>query len=599
MKSVMSQMKKINNSKTEGIMYNTIINRRSRIFYFLLLLAFVGVYFNLEVYGALNVQTKTTQVSNFNILMGRPTDKSITMNIISSKDFDIIVEYGPNSGSYTAAAQQQRIVKSIPAVIELTNLKADNKYYYRIKYKEPSASDFSNDVEYYFRTQRSKGSTYKFTIEADPHLYDKKGCMNLMKLTLANQLNDAPDFMLDLGDTFGDDHNPYTITSAEMETLRLNFRNTLSSVSHSIPFYFCIGNHEGEFGYYLLQSPPNNLAVYSTIFRKKYYPNPFPNGFYTGNTASENYGMGQPENYYAWEWGDALIVVLDAYRPVTVNEKPREWDWSLGEAQFKWFKQTLETSKAKYKLVFIHHVLGQTRGGALLAKLYEWGGYDAKGTNWQFDQYRPGWGGLSIHQLMVKNGVQIFFQGHDHLYAKEDIDGMVYQEVPMPSDSTYKIGMTDNGDAFTGVKIDGSGHLRVTVSPDSMTVDYIKAYLPADENQTNKNGQLAYSYSVKPNITTVKEDLSTPSEFRLEQNYPNPFNPSSVISYRVAAPCNVSLKVYDLLGREVAELVNEYKNSGSYNITFNPERYSLTSGIYYYRLTAGNLSSIKKAIYLK
>jgi len=565
----------------------------------LLMVSFLAAVFMAEASGAENNLYESPTASYFNILMGRPTDKSITMNIISSKDFDIVIEYGTISSSYTSATAQQRITKNTPAVIELVNLKNDSKYYYRIKYKEPAASDFTPDAEHYFRTQRTKGNAYKFTVQSDSHLYDKKGNSNLMKVTLANQLNDAPDFMLDLGDTFGDDHNPYTITSAEMETLRLNFRNTLSSVSHSIPFFFCIGNHEGEFGYYLLQSPPYNLAVYSTIFRKKYYPNPFPNGFYTGNSTVEGHGMGQPENYYAWEWGDALFVVLDAYRPVTINEKPREWDWSLGETQFKWFKQTLETSRAKYKLVFIHHILGQTRGGAALAKLYEWGGYDGKGINWQFDQYRPGWGGFSIHQLMVKNKVQIFFQGHDHLYAKEDIDGMVYQEVPMPSDSTYKIGMTDNGDAFSGVKLDGSGHLRVSVSPDSLTVDYVKAFLPADENQTNKNGQVAYSYSVKPVLTAVKEDIRLPEEFKLEQNYPNPFNPSTAISYRVGAPCNVSLKIFDLLGREVAELVNEYKNTGSYSITFNPEKYSLTSGVYFYRLTAGNYTSINKAIYMK
>lgn len=570
---------------------------------YILLVLFISsiicVNITFKTFGAPGNFTETPSVSDFTILMGRPTDKSITMNIVSSKDLDIIIEYGTAPATYNSATPLQRITKAVPAVIDLANLKGDSKYYYRIKYKEPSASDFTQDVEHYFRTQRAKGSTYKFTIEADPHLYDKKGNINLMKITLANQLNDAPDFMIDLGDTFGDDHNPYTITSAEMETLRLNFRNTLSSVSHSIPFYFCIGNHEGEFGYYLLQSPPNNIAIYSTLFRKKYYPNPFPNGFYTGNSATENYGMGQPENYYAWEWGDVLLVVLDAYRPVTINEKPREWDWSLGETQFIWFKQTLETSRAKYKLVFIHHILGQTRGGAALTKLYEWGGYDAKGTTWQFDQYRPGWGGMSIHQLMVKNGVQIFFQGHDHLYAKEDIDGMVYQEVPMPSDSTYKIGMTDNGDAFLGVKLDGSGHLRVSVSPDNLTVDYVKAFLPADENQNNKNGQIAYSYTVKPYLTAVKKDAALPSVFNLYQNYPNPFNPSTVISYQVGAPCNVSLKVFDLLGREITELVNEYKNAGSYSASFNPAKYSLTSGVYYYRLTAGDYSNIKKAIYLR
>ena len=113
------------------------------------------------------------------------------------------------------------------------------------------------------------------------------------------------------------------------------------------------------------------------------------------------------------------------------GENARDW-WgiTLGDAQYRWFKRTLEGSKAKYKFVFTHHVLGTGRGATELADLYEWGGKDRAGQ-WEFDRKRPGWE-LPIHQLMVKYGVTIFFQGHDHLFAHQRRDGVVYQEAPNP-----------------------------------------------------------------------------------------------------------------------------------------------------------------------
>jgi hypothetical protein len=90
-----------------------------------------------------------------------------------------------------------------------------------------------------------------------------------------------------------------------------------------------------------------------------------------------------------------------------------------------------------------------------------------------------------------------------------------------------------------------------------------------------------------------------PKEFTLDQNYPNPFNPSTNIGYQLAAGSFVSLKVYDILGKEVAVLVNEYQTAGSHSIQMFAEKYNLTAGIYFYRLTAGNYSSTKKMLLLK
>lgn len=99
-------------------------------------------------------------------------------------------------------------------------------------------------------------------------------------------------------------------------------------------------------------------------------------------------------------------------------------------------------------------------------------------------------------------------------------------------------------------------------------------------------------------LSSVEKD-AMPSRFELMQNYPNPFNPETTISYKVQAASNVSLKVYDYLGNEVATLVNEIKQPGFYNSKFSTLRYSLSSGVYFYQLRAGSYIETKKMVVMK
>jgi len=91
--------------------------------------------------------------------------------------------------------------------------------------------------------------------------------------------------------------------------------------------------------------------------------------------------------------------------------------------------------------------------------------------------------------------------------------------------------------------------------------------------------------------------VETPGEFTLMQNYPNPFNPSTNISYRISKNSFVSLKIYDASGKEVAALVNSEQASGIYNINFNASTFA--SGVYYYKLTAGDFSDVKAMVLIK
>jgi len=99
----------------------------------------------------------------------------------------------------------------------------------------------------------------------------------------------------------------------------------------------------------------------------------------------------------------------------------------------------------------------------------------------------------------------------------------------------------------------------------------------------------------QPNQTNI--DQTRPGEYRLFQNYPNPFNPTTEIKYSLPENSFVSLKVYNSLGNEVADLVNENESAGSYKVTFDGK--DLSSGIYYFQLKANNFIKVKKMILLK
>ncbi|OQY74626.1 MAG: hypothetical protein B6D44_03895 [Ignavibacteriales bacterium UTCHB2] len=113
--------------------------------------------------------------------------------------------------------------------------------------------------------------------------------------------------------------------------------------------------------------------------------------------------------------------------------------------------------------------------------------------------------------------------------------------------------------------------------------------------QIDYDGKFEYS-------KTIEVEVSSPTEFSLEQNYPNPFNPSTKVSWQSPVGSWQSLKIYDILGNEVATLVNEYKPAGTYEVNFNghsDEGQNLSSGVYFYQLKAGDFVQTKKMIYLK
>ena len=130
----------------------------------------------------------------------------------------------------------------------------------------------------------------------------------------------------------------------------------------------------------------------------------------------------------------------------------------------------------------------------------------------------------------------------------------------------------------------------------------------ADE-YVNGWGWAIDNVNIQPSVLSVKDNSRIPNRFMLYQNYPNPFNPTTIIKYSIPSSplpfgkgLGVRLVVYDILGKEVATLVNENQQPGNYEVTFNAlsnEGINLASGVYFYRLQAGKFSETKKLILLK
>jgi hypothetical protein len=166
---------------------------------------------------------------------------------------------------------------------------------------------------------------------------------------------------------------------------------------------------------------------------------------------------------------------------------------TLGREQYDGLAATLRGSKTRRKFVFIHQLVGGTesggRGGAEVAPLFEWG--DGKGYAFR----RAGWG-KPIHALMVETGVSIAFHGHDHFFARQELDGIIDQLVPQPGHRNSRSHQAVEYGYRTGDFLPNSGHVRVRVAEEGVTVGYVRAATPEMERCGVRNGEVAFRYTL-------------------------------------------------------------------------------------------------------
>ncbi len=253
--------------------------------------------------------------------------------------------------------------------------------------------------------------------------------------------------------------------------------------------------------------------------------------------------------YWSFDYGPAHFVAVDQFT-----------SYSPGSAQYQWLENDLANSKKPWKFIYLHEP-GWSAGG--------------HGNEQDVQHY--------IQPLCEKYGVPIVFAGHNHYYARAVVNNIVHITTggggaPLYTPYSYpNIVKTAKKHHYCKIEINGN-----------------KLHFGAYDIY----GAIIDTFSIVQNPSGFKKEVhEQPNRFLLKQNYPNPFNPTTVINYGLPKSSFVKLVIYDVVGHKVKTLVNKTQPAGSYNVTFDAS--NLSSGIYFYRLTAGNFISTKKMILLK
>lgn len=202
-----------------------------------------------------------------------------------------------------------------------------------------------------------------------------------------------------------------------------------------------------------------------------------------------------------------------------------------------------------------------------------------------------GWNFANNKTVVVVSAVPVELTSFTALAGKEEIK-LNWSTATEKNNYGFKVERKDKNSDWMNIGfVKGNNNSTSTINY-SFTDNNIKAdavYLYRLK-QVDFDGSFAYSKEVEVNS-------SSPSGFALEQNYPNPFNPATTIKYRLNADSKVSIKVYDAIGKEIAELVNGFESSGTHAVNFNAA--SLSSGIYYYQIKTDNFTETRKMALLK
>jgi 3',5'-cyclic AMP phosphodiesterase CpdA len=374
-----------------------------------------------------------------------------------------------------------------PIRITLQDLLPNTAYDYRIRVRK--AGDIT-PYEYgdsgSFTTKKERNSTFNFSIMADSHMgfikEKEDPGLRIGLQTIENASATDPDFFITMGDESMTHFESFDIQDSYDGMLRYAMVKRFYSrlASHS-PIFYVLGNHDGELSWVMWYLSENSYQA-----RRYFINNPSPETYI--------FGGGSRCNYYAWEWGDALFVCLDPFYNTgnvsPYSTKPYGSAWTLGSEQKAWLKKVLAASSSRWKFIFSHHILaswaydGYGRGGAKYAHDYEQG---------------------EIHQMMLDHGAHIFFYGHDHVYADSTADGIHYTCCGRPGwrqEPTWTF--PDNPcypyfvDAYPYGWITDFGFVNVTVSPDEVTVAYLKTAM----DRTNKAVLDRYTLTSPPMFRT-------------------------------------------------------------------------------------------------
>ncbi len=190
--------------------------------------------------------------------------------------------------------------------------------------------------------------------------------------------------------------------------------------------------------------------------------------------------------------------------------------------------------------------------------------------------------GIDVPSRVAVAGSNVYVTGYSQSSSGYDFLTVKYNYAGMQQWENRFHGGVNGNDYATGLTVDQNDNV------------FVAGYGPVSGNVTN-----IFTIRLSPNpIGIVPISNEIPSKFELFQNYPNPFNPATKIRYGLPAASSVKIVVYDVLGKEVQTLVNENQNPGIYEVSWEGDRFS--SGVYFYKLTAGNsFTDIKKMVITK
>ena len=221
-----------------------------------------------------------------------------------------------------------------------------------------------------------------------------------------------------------------------------------------------------------------------------------------------------------------------------------------------------------------------------------------KNTFRSYDQelsYLKNW--ITLRVNWINQNIPATFSDIEWKYNKlSNVDGLK-KEVRYPLSSF--VGNKQNISTIEFIPDDAG--LSIRILGDEVIITANKAGENKFKGIATFNGSLvsiSQDYSVTV-ITSMDNKTGLPDDFQLEQNYPNPFNPSTIITYRIPEICHVTLKIFDILGREIAILVNTLQQPGIYNSQFSILKSELQSGVYFYTLKAGDYISTKRMVLIK
>ncbi len=400
----------------------------------------------------------------YNVFFGCPTQTSVILSVIAPDDREWVVQWGEDFSRLWGRKTGRPVKEGIPVEVKLDGLVSGNRYYYRIVPVAEEGRAGINPPNGIFHTQRDGTERFVFTITADSHLLlgHPRGANDPSSKTLLRIARENPDFHVTLGDDAVTHSARFIAPDLNFAQLCYrNFREYFQPVARKAPFFCAIGNHEGEgwidesFGF------NKRLAEISRTARQRYVPNPDDSTYHHGGSANKN--------YFAWSWGNALFLVVDPHSYSSTRPLEPE-SWTLGKKQLAWLETVLEASDHKWKILFQHHLVG---GSPLPAAMY--------GNENPYNNYGRGGAAFAhvgeqavINGLMKRNGGQIIFKGHDHVFADEVYDGIRYTTCPRlfgDGKRPPKWSRIPGGDKLYPNGYDAAvGYVRVEVTPNSLEV---------------------------------------------------------------------------------------------------------------------------------